>query len=68
MNLYQNGYAAIFAEGYESGRNGEHRRTNPHAPYSKAGLHWFLGWYQGQTKRDWANAKSDPDTSRQRLD
>ena len=52
----------IFSDGYESGRSGAPRTTVPHHPYSRDGLHWFLGWFEGRGKRMWAMAETDKKT------
>ena len=55
-------FSATFALGYECGRLGKPRTFNPHLPYSRGGLPWFLGWYEGTAKRTWVTAKPEPGT------
>ena len=61
MEQNPGGSGTTFADGYDSGRNGETRTANPHMAYSIAEMHWFLGWDQGSEKLALVNAQTDPD-------
>ena len=50
-----------FTNGYECGRSGTSRKANLHAADSAEGQQWLMGWDEGSAKREWVNAKADPD-------
>lgn len=50
-----------FSDGFDSGRTGEPRTTNPHMADSIREMHWFAGWDEGSAKRNVVNAKPDTD-------
>jgi ribosome modulation factor len=53
--------SSAFTNGYECGRTGTARTANPHAAQSAEAQEWLKGWDEGSAKRDWVNAKPDPD-------
>jgi ribosome modulation factor len=52
---------SAFADGYECGRTGAPRSANPYAAGGAEAEQWLKGWDEGSAKRDWVNAKPDPD-------
>jgi ribosome modulation factor len=61
MEQRRDSLGPVFTKGYESGRVGAPRSDNPHLAHSAEAEQWFAGWDEGSAKRDWVNAKPDPD-------
>jgi ribosome modulation factor len=52
-----------FTNGYECGRTGTSRTANPHSADSAEARKWLIGWDEGSARREWVNAKPDPDAN-----